>query len=216
MSAALLPSWAWPALSFKEIGLPLASTRAWILVVSPPRERPCIWLQGCPQRRRGSRPRGPPFDVGGVLMDADRGAVDHLQVAVVRLGNSVVNAIPDAELAPPHKAVVAGRCRPIALGNVGPWRARAQPPIDAVEDAAVVRPRHAAGLVRKQRLADGPFEIGQLITARRHCKVLPGTLHHSSPENGIPFMSSWSRVDGRFGSSITQCSLLCAKHSTGM
>src|SRR5258706_7902600 len=124
-------------------------------------------------------------------MDADRGAVDHLQVAVVRLGNSVVNAIPDAELAPPHKAVVAGRCRPIALGNVGPWRARAQPPIDAVEDAAVVRPRHAAGLVRKQRLDDGPFEIGQLITARRHCKVLPGTLNHCSPKNGIPFMSSW-------------------------
>src|SRR5258705_1833481 len=85
----------------------------------------------------------------GAEMDADRGAVDHLQVAVVRLGNSVVNAIPDAELAPPHKAVVAGRCRPIALGNVGPWRARAQPPIDAVQDGAVVRPRHAAGLVRK-------------------------------------------------------------------
>src|ERR1700739_4965543 len=39
-STALLPSWAWPSVSLSAIGFPLASTRAWILVVSPPRERP--------------------------------------------------------------------------------------------------------------------------------------------------------------------------------
>ena len=40
MSAALWPSCAWPSVSFSAIGRPSASTRAWILVVSPPRERP--------------------------------------------------------------------------------------------------------------------------------------------------------------------------------
>ncbi len=40
ISAADRPSWAWPSVSFSRIGRPTASTKAWILVVSPPRERP--------------------------------------------------------------------------------------------------------------------------------------------------------------------------------
>ena len=40
MSAAERPSWAWPSVSLRRIGRPMASTSAWILVVKPPRERP--------------------------------------------------------------------------------------------------------------------------------------------------------------------------------
>ena len=40
ISSALRPSWAWPSVSFRAMGRPMASTRAWILVVKPPRERP--------------------------------------------------------------------------------------------------------------------------------------------------------------------------------
>jgi hypothetical protein len=65
-------------------------------------------------------------------MDADRGAVDHLQIAIVSGRNSREDAIPDAEFAPPDEAVVAGRCWPVALRDIGPWRAGAQTPIDAV------------------------------------------------------------------------------------
>lgn len=38
MSAALRPSCAWPSVSLSVTGKPLASTTAWILVVSPPRD----------------------------------------------------------------------------------------------------------------------------------------------------------------------------------
>src|SRR3954467_6737199 len=40
MSVALRPSCACPGVIFNKIGRPLASTNAWILVVSPPLERP--------------------------------------------------------------------------------------------------------------------------------------------------------------------------------
>lgn len=42
------PSWlrseAWPGVKEKPTGLPKASTTAWILVISPPRERPMAWF----------------------------------------------------------------------------------------------------------------------------------------------------------------------------
>jgi hypothetical protein len=53
-----------------------------------------------------------------MLMDADRRGVDHLQIAVVRLGYRVENATPHAELPPSNKAVVAGGVRAVALRNV--------------------------------------------------------------------------------------------------
>lgn len=36
-------SWASPPVKCKPIGLPRASTKVWILVRSPPRERPIAW-----------------------------------------------------------------------------------------------------------------------------------------------------------------------------
>ena len=113
-------------------------------------------------------PAAPLFDVGRMLMHADRGGVDHLQIAVVGLRDRLEDPVPDAVLAPSDEAVVAGRRRTVALGNVGPGRARPQPPVDAVQHPPVIGPRHAARLVRQQRLDDRPFEIGQFVAAWGH------------------------------------------------
>jgi hypothetical protein len=57
----------------ETMGRPLASTRAWILVVNRRASDPCNRI-------------GRPFlGVGGVLVHADAGTVDHLDVAVVSL-----------------------------------------------------------------------------------------------------------------------------------
>src|SRR5437763_11251278 len=84
MSAALRPSWACRSVSLMMIGIPLASTRAWILVDRPPRERPMHSARAWSRASAGVA-CGPLFDVAAMLMDPDRGGVDHLQVAVIGL-----------------------------------------------------------------------------------------------------------------------------------
>ena len=73
MSAAERPSWACPSVSFRAIGRPRASTSAWIFVVRPPRERPM------------QRDRIVFLTIGGMLVHPDRGAIDHLDVAIISL-----------------------------------------------------------------------------------------------------------------------------------
>jgi hypothetical protein len=51
---------------------------------------------------------------------------------------------------PTNEPVAAGRVRSKALRQTAPWGA--QYPEDAVEDTSVVDPKHAALLVRKERL----------------------------------------------------------------
>ena len=57
-------SWAWPGVCIDSTGLPRASTSAWILVVSPPRDRPIACSPFF------SRP-------GAMLVSAHDGGVDH-------------------------------------------------------------------------------------------------------------------------------------------
>src|SRR5687768_14126713 len=80
----------------------------------------------------------PLFDVCGMLVHADRGAVHDLQIAIIGRRNSFENAVPHAYLAPSYEAIVASRGWAIALRDVGPGRASAQAPIDAVQDLAVI------------------------------------------------------------------------------
>lgn len=126
---------------------------ACILVVGPPRERPRHL------GRRRSKQRRPPgrlpfiFAVRPALMDADGGRVDHLDAAVVGLRHRLEEAVPDADRPPSHEAVVAGCGRSVAFGDVGPWRAHAQPPVGAVERPPAVRPRHSTRPARQQRLS---------------------------------------------------------------
>src|SRR5713226_1825990 len=55
--SAQVRSWACPGVSISATGLPKASTRAWILVVSPPRDRPiaCSPSFFAPRRYVGAR-----------------------------------------------------------------------------------------------------------------------------------------------------------------
>jgi hypothetical protein len=53
---------------------------------------------------------------------------------------------------------------------------RARPPIDAVEHLAIVRARHAARLVRQERLDDRPLEIRKLVGAASSSLLLNFTV----------------------------------------
>lgn len=80
------------------IGVDLsAKIRAWIFVVRPPRLRPT-------QRSRLFF-----WDAGGTLMHVHERAVDHLNLAVVRLDDGIHQAMPEACLAPAIEALVGRR-----------------------------------------------------------------------------------------------------------
>ena len=91
-----------PALSFRVTGRPLASTRACILVVSPPRERPM----------QSDRPSF--FGVAAMLVHSDRGTVDHLDIALISLRYRLQYPRPVTCLAPAVDAVHTGRMRSVA------------------------------------------------------------------------------------------------------
>ena len=87
---------------------PLRPTKAWILVVRPSREAPM-------QRDLSSL-----LGVGGVLMHAVAGGIDHLDAAIVS--------------------------SPMSLRNVYPWRASAKRPKDTAKNSPIVHSRHPARL----------------------------------------------------------------------
>ena len=112
-------------------------------------------------------------------MNPDMRAVDHHDVAVAGLGHRRQQLVPDPGIAPTHEPIVAGGVRPVALGNVSPRRARAKPPEDPIQHAAIIHPRHAARLSRQQRLDDGPLEIRKIVTV--HGNLLNGgALNHNT------------------------------------
>lgn len=91
ISAADRPSWAWPSVRFSRIGRPRASTTAsstvWIFVVPPRASDP--WPEGR-QNDPGiilSEGGSSPFfrAVGRVLVNPDRGGVEHLDIPVISL-----------------------------------------------------------------------------------------------------------------------------------
>ena len=65
-------------------------------------------------------------------MGANGGAVDHLDVAIVRGGDGIHHPIPDTGLPPSHEAVVAGGAWTVALRQIAPWRTGSQHPEDTV------------------------------------------------------------------------------------
>lgn len=94
-----------------------------------------------------------------MLVNAHDGTIDHLNFAVVGLRNCLQNLIPNTRRTPADKAIVAGGVRAIAFWNIGPGRAGAEPPEDAVQHAAVVNARHSARFVRQKRCDDFPLGI---------------------------------------------------------
>lgn len=118
----------------------------------------------------------PPFCGRGLLVDPNGGAVDHLDVAIMRGRDGVHHPIPYPGLSPSHEAIVARRAWAITLGQIAPWGAGSQHPEDAIEHSAVIDPGHAAWLVGKQRFDHAPFEVSQVILAHgksesEHCAL---------------------------------------------
>jgi hypothetical protein len=113
----------------------------------------------------------PLFCRRGLLVSANGGAVDHLDVAVVGGGEGLHHPLPDTRLPPSHEAIVAGGARAVTLGQVAPWRTGSQHPEDAVQHAPIVDARYASWFVGQQRLDHTPLEVGQVISA------------HSEPES---------------------------------
>ncbi len=107
----------------------------------------------------------PPFCRRGLLMGASRGAVDHLDLAVMGGGDGVHHSIPHTCFSPSREAVVAGRARAIAIGQVTPRRTGSQHPEDAVQHTSVIYAGHASRLVGQLRLDHAPFEVSQVISA---------------------------------------------------
>jgi hypothetical protein len=80
---------------------------------------------------------------------------------------SLQSALQHAVLHPTLVAPEACRVRRIPVGHVGPRRASAQDPKNAVEHVAWIAPRSAATILsnfrlRQQRLDCGPLLIGQV------------------------------------------------------
>ena len=97
-------------------------------------------------------------------MNPHHGTVDHLNVAVIGLGNRIHDAVPHPGLGPAVEAIVASRIRSIAFRQIAPRRARAQHPENAAQDATVVNTRNATWLVRKKRFNDRPFKVREVIS----------------------------------------------------
>ncbi len=129
----------------------------WILVVSPPRERPMAW-----QTPFFSRP-------GAMLMGADDGGVDHHVFIIVISRQHLEDTFENVAFAPPPEAPV--RVLPIAeaLGKIAPGNAGAIAIQNRLDKAPVVdrRPAHVAFSARQKILDPTPLVIPQAITTHQ-------------------------------------------------
>src|SRR3954471_14958809 len=85
-------------------------------------------------------------------MDADNGSVDHLDGAVMDFGEGLHDQVPDASNPPTNEPVVASCKVQSFSGRSHHGAPDRNIQKDAVEDTSVVDPKHAARLVRKERL----------------------------------------------------------------
>src|SRR5215212_9661222 len=124
-------SWRWPGSRTKRARLPSASTRATILVVSPPLERPMAWFRVPPCAAR-------------LLVGGDDGAVDQgvLEVRLVR--HAPEDAIEDLGPHPAAEALEDAVPLAEALRQVAPRQAGADPPQHRLQEQPVVLGGHAA------------------------------------------------------------------------
>jgi hypothetical protein len=73
-------------------------------------------------------------DAGSMLVDAHHRSVDHLHSHILRGGQRLHDAVPDASPPPAHEAIVASGARAIDGWDVSPRCARSQHPEDAIQD----------------------------------------------------------------------------------
>jgi hypothetical protein len=87
-----------------------------------------------------------------MLMHPHDRAVDHLDLAVMGLGNRRHQLVPDASLRQRLK-------RSIPFGQIPPGRSRPQHQKDAIHDPSIILRLLAAPSLRQQWLDDTPLEI---------------------------------------------------------
>lgn len=86
-------------------------------------------------------------------MSLGRGAVDHVDIPVIRLHQGIKQPPPDAACRPAMEAVVDCGWRPVAGRTILPPTTRSQHMNDATDDPAVIRAM-STGLVRWQMRFD--------------------------------------------------------------
>jgi len=146
---------------------PLASR--WILVLSPPRERP---------RALSSEPL---FAARGrLLMGSHDGRIQH-QVRILTVRNQIgKQTVPNPRLGPAHESLVHALVLAIPLRHVRPAHPRAHHPKHRIHKPPVIlcRTTHRPRPPRQKRLHSPPLRLRQLIPCRCH---LP-TATTSTPE----------------------------------
>ncbi len=117
-----------------------------------------------------------PCDAGGMLMHADNRRIDHLHGCVMRRGQRVHDACPDATRRQRTKRLLQ-----VVYGQNSPaGRAMARPsvgPKSAIKYAPVIYTRNAARLIRQERLDGGPFKIGEFVA--HGSRLWFGSLNHA-------------------------------------
>lgn len=92
-----------------------------------------------------------------MLMNADAGGVDHIDVSIVTLWYSIKKAaVPDARLTPAAEPIVKFGARTLASAQ------------DAVDHPPVVNPLTSTAVGRQQWCNDCPFFVAQLVTAHEN------------------------------------------------
>src|ERR1051325_8498616 len=92
-AGAWVTSPACPGVRMKRKGRPSWSASMWILVVSPPRERPRAWLW-------------PPLSGRRLLVGADQGGVEHEVLVLGIVDQGFENPFPHAGLGPTGEALM--------------------------------------------------------------------------------------------------------------
>ncbi len=141
----------------KATGRPVSSASRWILVLSPPRERP---------RALSSEPL---FAARGrLLVSAHDGRVDH-QVLILFVRHKVgENALPDTRSRPAHEPRMHALVLAVTLRKIMPTGPRTKHPRYSVDELAIVRCSTANMLhsARKRVLDPLPLPFAQLISTR--------------------------------------------------
>jgi hypothetical protein len=104
-SYPITESWICPGVSSKHRGFPKASTRAWILVVNPPLDRPIVW-NCCPLLLQ--------------LMEANNRYINHFALEVRFDRNFFSYLIPYSGLLPSVKLSIHGRPGAVIFWHITP------------------------------------------------------------------------------------------------
>ena len=161
-------SWAWPPVRKKPTGFPSASTRVWILVLSPPRDRPIA----------SSSPSF--FGTGAMLMGAHDRTIDHRVFVVGIRGKILKHPLPDTRLrpsaeAPMHLDPVAKPLRQIAPRHPSPVAVQHR-----LDEPPIILSRHTdSALTSRQQVSDTiPLVVAKGVAA-----------HWSAPNRLTPYES---------------------------